>query len=261
MMMHLAAGTALFLISCGGGKTTAKVVDGHRAAAEPILAQLAALAPVVEKAPPVTENKLEVPAGVKLDFGFIVGAKHNASVVYLPRMTAPCDVKMTWPKVSSDARELVFSAPLEKAELWIQTPACALRGQPTPIGDDADLLEERFQTLEATKYVLVIKTTTMVHPAMTPMTEEEWKKVVGGDYKAGTKTTFTPGKLAGEARLYELATQKPLGGFTFSHESAPKVKVTNNDQTGTLGNELTQDAGFGIMKTLTTLAPGTEIRI
>jgi hypothetical protein len=260
MMIHLAAG-AVFLVACGGGKTAKKVVDDHRAAADPILAQLAALAPVIEKAPPVTENKLEVPAGVKLDFGFIVGAKHNASVVYLPRMTAPCDAKMTWPKAPADARAIEFSAPLEKADLWIQAPACALRGEATPIGDDADLLEERFKNLEATKYVLVIKTTTMIHPAMTPLTEEEWKKVSGGDYKAGERTTFTPGKLAGEARLYELATQKPLGGFTFSHESAPTVKVSGTDETGALGNALTQDAGFGIMKTLTTLAPGTEIRI
>ena len=261
MLSHLAASGAVFLMACGGGKTAKKVVDSHRAAAEPILAQLAALAPIVDKAPPVTENKLEVPAGVKLDFGFIVGSNHNASVVYLPRMTAPCDAKTTWPKVAGDAREIEFSAPLEKAELWIQDPACSLRGGTVRGGDDADLLEERFQKLESTKYVLVIKTTTMVHPAMTALTEEEWKKVSGGDYKAGEKTTFTPGKLAGEARLYEIATQKPLGGFRFSHESAPTVKVNNSDQTGALGTELTQDAGFGIMKTLTTLAPGTEIRI
>ena len=121
MMFHLAACSAVFLLACGGGKTAKKVVDSHRAAAEPILAQLAALAPVVEKAPPVTENKLEVPAGVKLDFGFIVGSNHNASVVYLPRMTAPCDAKMTWPKVAGDARELAFSAPVSYTHLTLPT--------------------------------------------------------------------------------------------------------------------------------------------
>lgn len=262
MKLHLAASLlAVDLIACGGGKTATKVVDDHRAAAAPILAQLAALAPVADKAPPVTENKLDVPAGVKLDFGFTASSRHNSSVVYLPRMTAPCDAAMMWPKDPSSAKTISFGAPLEHADLWVRDPACALRGDRPPSGDDAELLEERFQKLEATRYVLVIKPTTMIHPAITALTDAEWERVKGGDYAAGGKNTFTPGKLAGEARLYELATQKPLGGFTFSFESAPKVKVTGSDQTESLGIALTQDAGFGIMDLLTKLAPGTEIRI
>jgi hypothetical protein len=228
---RLAAGL-LFLIACGG-KSAGKIADDHRAKAEPIIAQLKALAPIAKAAPTLTATAWQLPPGVAVDFDMTMPneANANAGAVSLGTLADPCngDLTIKW----NDGKELAF--PLDKTDVWLRDPACLLATGKGKFGNedlDKDQVERKFKLLESVKYVLVVRPTSLVRPVIQD------------------KDQFTMGTIAGDVHLYELATQKDLGGFAFSVASADTIKVVGPSQSDQVAEDLTKDTRFELSKQL-----------
>lgn len=226
------AASLLFLIACGG-KSAGKIADDHRAKAEPIIAQLKALAPIAKDAPKLTTTAWRLPPGVTIDFEMTMAnrANANAGALGVEALADPCAGGnfAKW----EDGKE--FPVPLDRTNVWLRDPACLLatgKGRYGVEDLDTDWLEDRFKLLESVKYVLVVRPSSAIRPVV---------KTAG---------QFTMGMIAGDVHLYELATKTDLGGFAFSMSSADTIKVvgaTHNDQ---VVEDLTKDTRFQIAKQL-----------
>lgn len=229
--IKLAAST-LILVGCGG-KSAAKIADDHRAKADPIVAQLKALAPIAKDAPVLSTTAWQLPPGVTVDFDLKPAnrANANAAALGVETLADPCagGQYAKW----NDGKDLAL--PLDRTTLWLRDPACLLATGKGMFGNedlDKEQVEDQFALLESIKYVLVVRPTSAVKPAV---------KSAG---------QFTMGTIAGDVHLYELATKKDLGGFAFSVSSADKIKVVGSDQEGQLAEDLTKDTRFQIAKQL-----------
>ena len=58
------------------------------------------------------------------------------------------------------------------------------------------------------------------------------------------------GMISGDVHLYELATQKDLGGFAFAVSSADTVKVVGSAQNDQVAEDLTKDTRFELARKL-----------
>ena len=226
------AASLLFLASCGG-KSASKIADEHRAVAEPIIAQLKALAPIAKDAPQLTDTAWQLPPGIKVDFDMTVPnqANANAGVVTVGTLAEPCngDLMIKW----DDGKEVYF--PLDHTESWLRNPACLLATGKGRLGVedlDADSVERQFKLLESVKYVLVVRPKTMLRP------------MVKNDRE------FSMGMISGDVHLYELATKKDLGGFAFAVSSKDKVEVVGSRHNDQVTEELTKDTRFHLAEQL-----------
>lgn len=217
----------LFALGCGGSQD---VVAKHRAAAEPQLTHIAAIAKAVAAAPPTTVDRLEVPAGVVLDLkvvdigakfepgtGAPPNAKYNTAIVNEALLTRGCQPAPDgeWFRINSDA-----------ADEWLKGSACALAGKDA--GDPATV-DGYLHRLERTRYLLVLRTKVLDRP-----------KLAGGK-------TFTRGHVVGDALLFEIASEKALGGFGFEFQSADAVDVSKlYDEHDELTTKFLEDADQGI---------------
>lgn len=222
------------VLSACGGKSLEKLTDERRPKIEPVLAKLAALAPAVKAAPPVTTDGFTLPAGAKVDFDLDYGnvANANAAVVYAGALTEPCSGGdyLTW-----DSGRQLGQGPLDQTTSWLRDPACLMKTGKGRFGaEDLDRrrLDHQFTLLEQLRYVLVVRPTTLVQPVIKNASE------------------FSPGMISGDAKLYELATGKDLGGIKFTYASSEQIKVVGSSQQTQVEEDLIKETALGIAKQL-----------
>lgn len=218
--------TLLILAGCGG-ESVQSIVDAHRAAATAQLAKIAALAPAVEKQPLLTQDAWKVPAGVRLDFvpfgetydsdmRRAPSAKYNTAVVFEHQLAKPSTAEpLYW---ESAAKDLFLLSGIDHTDRWLLDPACVLettRGrydsEPVP-----SLLAEGFDWLERTKYLLVLRLRTRQPPGL-----------ILEELEAGEMKTFSGGRIAGDALLFEIDGATCLGGVAIEGRSDDQVEVRN----------------------------------
>lgn len=257
---HMTRGAlvALVLIACGGDRSAKDIAESHRKTAEPILAQVAKLAPVVAAQAPITTDGFQLPAGVTLDFIPYNNKAFNTGVAYAASLADPCGAEISWDKDPAMEKRIGLPRPFAEGVDWLRRPACLLAGPPD--GTLPEMATDAFAYLEKVAYVLVIRPTVARHPSMQGMTKEELDTYTTSGVLPKDRETFVGGRFAGDVLLYELATAKFLGGFAFAYESAAKVEVGSTGQTESLGYDLLSDAKFGMIKQIMALAPSTNIR-
>src|SRR6185295_7054116 len=122
-----------------------------------------ALVDDVSKRPPVTEDSVQLPSGVKLGFNFAVDqlAVFNAAVVYPGRLKDACKVQedVYWFEESRKPgyETQILSLPLDGSDYWLADPVCVLTtgkgrsGSPAP---GKSTIESALQYLPKVRYVL-----------------------------------------------------------------------------------------------------------
>jgi len=213
MRLHV---SLLFLVAgCTSGKD---VVSKNRDLIDGQLAKLQALSEDVGKRPAVTEDKLDVPGGVKLGFDPAVDrlGEFNAAVVYPGFLKDPCDgEEIHWIEEGrapgSDTQ--ILGAPFDWSQNWLGDPVCLLRKGTGRFGSEPpnkERVEDALKYLSRVKYALVprlrfLRPTYDIDPD-------------------GKVRTFHPGSIAGDLLLYELATAKYLGAVATAVTNAEKVR-------------------------------------
>src|SRR6266545_1794455 len=231
---------------CGGGSPSS-IADRRRAQAEPKIAALRALAADVDRRPPVTADGWTLPAGEKLDFIWHKNPAHNASIAYAVHLADPCtenDLKYD----NLDTSDNRFYGPLDDSENWLRGPACLLQNGTWLHGVkdvEAAQVNAAFDRLAATKYALIVRIRTAARPTL-----------VESEIKAGELETFHPGRVAGDALLYEVASGRLLGGFAFDVTSTEKVEVYDRDMHSQLESSLLTDLGSAMRDKIGKLPPG-----
>ena len=239
------------LVACGG-PSTGELAELHRVAGTTKLAQVVALAPSVAKLPPVTVEAWQLPAGLKLDFSWdpwdpasSARSAYNAAIAHESQLAQPCASDwITWPK-SVD----LFFVSIANAENWLIEPACLLETGKGRRGREPvfDTLNSGLLQLESTKYVLVLRMRTLLRPGL-----------VSAELEANKMESFEPGRIAGDAVLYEIATGAHLGGFAFDISNKSEVEVRDTRVTAQLELELTGNLKSEIVARLKPLGTPPE---
>ena len=190
---------ALALTASCGGESIGKMVDRHRAAAQPVLDQIKALAPAVQKQPVVTATEWKLPAGVRLDFS-PRGATYNAAIAFVEHVTALCDSE--WKNWKAGDRGSDLFDPQVHQQEWMLDPACLLTKGKAWWNEEPskDILEENLTQFERTKYILVLRLADLAKPGL-----------VYKELEQGKMEHFEPGHVRGDAVLFEIATGTYLG--------------------------------------------------
>jgi hypothetical protein len=215
-LRHRALVVALLLLSaCKSAEQ--KLLDANREKITAALGQLKALAPIVEKQPPLEEARWPV-AGAKVG--------ENTGVVWANVLTGTCnDMRTTYAADNSGSDYIHLD--VDRSEYWFEKPTCGLEGNENLI---MGLSEKDVETLIGMKYALVLRATVkeqaQLDPAEVAASLEAYQKTgKGTDIEH-----FIPGRLAGDALLYELATGKLVGNFPFDARSSDKVKASSTYQ-------------------------------
>jgi hypothetical protein len=247
----------LALAACGSSKSAKDIAESQRATAEPILAQVATIGQAARTQAPITGDGIHLPTGVKLDFIPYDNPAFNAGIAYPAELADPCAGAVSWDaNPMRPDRDRSMRPPLGDAN-WLRVTSCLLAGKSQ--GEGSDLAAEAFAHLAKIQYLLVIRPTEARRPEVAGMTQAELDEYTRSGKLPPDRETFSGGRFAGDALLYELATAKLLGGFAFAYESADKVEVVSDDQSE-VAYALLSDARFGIVETLGKLTPGTNIR-
>lgn len=226
----------LLLAGCGG-ESASTLADAHREAASKKLTQIAALAPIVERQPPLTEDVWNLPDGLKLDFvphaqTFLDNGmpapnpNYNAALAFQEHIANPSDGEsLEWQSGSKD----LFLLLVDKSDQWLLEPACLLATGKGRYGSEPviDNMKRGFDWLERTKYLLVLRLPTRQPPGL-----------ILQELQAGEMKSFTSGHVAGDAVLYDLESGALLGGFVIDATSRSEEEVRNADVHGQLRRKL-----------------------
>lgn len=241
----------VFTASAGCAESVKAVADKHRAASQPKLDKLKALAAAAQQQPPVIRDSFDLPPGVTLDFSQQVDRKdqHNALSVNVMYLADPCNADdQPWtPDPLPPGRDNYFRPPLDQSEL-LRGPGCVLARGPDAWGEQSPLvLNDAFIRMEKMLYVLVLRVRRAVRPVLPP-TEMEAPKV----------ETFIAGEIEGDALLYEIESGKYLGGMALDIRSKEKTMVRARAVADQLRSQLLQDASNTLYKKILELNPGSQ---
>lgn len=219
-----------------------KRIDKHRAKAAPVLAQFKALGPIIAKQAPITASQWDLPAGVRLSDtarvydgkgGSSLNPAYNLGITFVEYVDKLCDSGFRlWNPDYQGSGPLTFL--VERGDEWLLDPACYLaKGKPWWVTDwpPTDLVEERLQQFEATKYVAAIRIRD-IETAGLVMEEIEAKQI----------EHFRPGRIQGDVVVYELATQKLVGAFPIDASLPATVEVRSTGTHDQLNSMLTERA-------------------
>jgi hypothetical protein len=235
----------LALLTCGCD-SPAKRIDKHRAKAMPVLEQLKALGPIIAKQAPVTTAQWDLPAGVTLadqarvydgKGGSSLNPAYNLGITFVEYIDKLCDAGFRlWVPDYPASGPLTFL--IEHGEEWLLDPACYLvKGKPWYVTDwpPTDLVEERLQQFEATKFVAAIRIRD-IETAGLVMEEIEAKQI----------EHFKQGRIQGDVLVYELATQKLVGAYPIDASLPESVEVRGTGEHDQLNSMLTERADSAI---------------
>lgn len=213
---------ALLLIVVLGCKSDEeKLIEAHRDKLQAVLEKVAALAPIAEKEARLTTETWPV-AGVKWPTNVYTDPHGNALWLWSHQLVDPCANRdATFAEDNTGYDYIIFTqTQVSTTGGALQAPKCALAGE-----KDTGLDERAVKYVEGIKYLLVlrpaVKTSPMLDRAEVEASLEAYKKTGKGT----DVEHFTAGRLAGDALLYELGSNKLLGGFTFDAVSSDKLKV------------------------------------
>jgi hypothetical protein len=227
------------LLAAGCGESTKSIVEKEKAAAEPRLAQIAAIAADVPKQPPAKGETFTLPQGVALHFRW-AAPEHNASVTYDHALPDPCGTAELHWKDKPNAPD--YLGPLDTASDWLRPASCLVKtGKWWRDTENIppEMVKEAFTRLARTKYLVVVR----VAEAKCP--------VIGED------STFEGGHMAGDALVYEVEGAKLLGSFSWQVESKDTVEVKGGGQADQLMYDLLTDAAWVLRDKLGKAGPGT----
>lgn len=246
-MRHL---LPLLLLAGCGGKSVKSVVDAHRAAATAKLAKIAALAPIVEKQPTLVKDVWNIPQGVRLHYKPFVELynsdmsrdphpDYNTAIALEHLLAKPSTADhIFW---DSGNKGLFLLSGIDHSQEWLLEPAAVLETGARRYGSEpvASILDEGLSWLERTKYLVVLRVPTRVPPGL-----------VMEELKAREMKTFTGGRVAGDALLYDIESASFLGGFAFEGKSDEKVEVHDTYVHEQLASKLAKNAEEVIKKKL-----------
>lgn len=200
-----------------------KILDKHGDKLKTQLDKLAALSAIVEKEPPLATETWPVP-GVKWPANIYQNPDGNALWIWSNQLVDPCTNRTTtFAKDNSGSDYIIITdSTLTTTGDLLQYPGCALTGKK----ELAEGLDERaVKYLVGVRYALVLRPTVKDAPHLdsaevSASTDEYLKTGKGKDVEH-----FVPGRIAGDALLYDLATSKLAGGFKFDVTSSETVKV------------------------------------
>lgn len=199
---------ALALVACKSERE--KLVDAHGARLKVQLDHLAALAPLAARAPAiVAAPETGAPAwpppalrGARFEWG------GDGAVVFEHQLAHACDEPWTtFDKDHVSGRDFIIMTSFSTD--WLNNVACSVAGKNPNLADFGDqyLGEPDVQRALALKYVLAIRLRTIESPGF-----------------GATDRTFAPGRLAGDALAFELATGKLVGGFAIDVTNPPTLE-------------------------------------
>ncbi len=228
----------LLLAACGGESATA-LADAHRAASSAALARIAALAPIVEKQPALGEDRWKLPDGLRLDcvpFGERIAddgtrtpnPAYNTAIAFAEHLAKPGEAaSLEWQSGNKDT----FLLLVDKSDRWLLETAAFLEMGRGRYGSEPVLsnLKQDLDWLERTRYLLVLRLPTRQPPGL-----------VMQELRAGEMKTFTPGRVTGDALLYDLEKSALVGGFPIDVTSAASEEVRNANVHGQLAGKLAE---------------------
>jgi hypothetical protein len=217
------------------GESARQVIERHRQAAEPVLAQIRELGPIVKSQPPVTTTEWKLPAGVKLDFvpssyegqKVVPRPEYNTAIAYEEHVLGLCDSK--WKQWSEKPGDDHFPLQIHE-QAWLLDPACLLtKGTPWWMDEMPSnaIIDERLSQLERTRYVLVLRLRDLGRPGL-----------ISDELAQGEMKHFRPGHVKGDGVLFEVATGAYLGGFPIAVTLPDTVEVRDRDVHGQLALKL-----------------------
>jgi hypothetical protein len=192
-----------------------KLLDANRDAIVAALGRFKALAPIVAKTPSPKDTRWPI-ADAK------VGT--NTGILFAEALAGSCnDMRVTY-AFDNKGSDYV-SVDLDKSEYWYEKLTCAIEGnQNLMLG----FSQKEVDTLVGMKYALVLRLTTKQLPGLD-------KAEVAASLEAYQKTGkgtriehFDPGRVAGDALLFELATGELVGYFPFEAASSDTVEATRS---------------------------------
>jgi len=192
-----------------------KLIDAHRGQLVAQLDKLKALAPVVEKQPHLETAQWPV-AGVK------VGEGGTAQLIFANKLGHACGFMMPTYAPDNTGGDYVSLTYVDRSANWFEKVVCGVEGNEDLMGG---LMQQDVDTLLAMKHVLVVRPTVKQVPQVA---RDEAKASVDSYLATGKGKDiehFEPGRLAGDALLYELATGKLVGNFPFDVRSNATVEV------------------------------------
>jgi hypothetical protein len=176
--------------------------------------QLKELAPLVEKQAHPADPNWPV-AGAKVG--------ETAQVIWANKLTGSCNEMRTTYAADNSGFDYIHMLRLDLTDSWLEVPICAVEGNKELM---VGLRQGNIDTLLAMRFALVLKPTVKQIPHVN---RAEASASVDAYMKTGEGTDiehFVPGRLAGDALLYELKTGKLVGNFPFDATSSPKVEVS-----------------------------------
>ena len=207
---------------------TEKILEAHGSKLKPILEQVAALSPIADKAPKLTTETWPVP-GVKWSSNIYTDPNGNAIWLWSHQLVDPCKHEITtYAPDNSGSDYIIFTqSHVSTAGDALRGPSCAISGK-----HDGWLNEKAVKYVEGVRYLLVLRPDVKVKPEL----DEAERKASVDDYIASGKSKdvehFVPGRIAGDALLYELGTNKLLGGFTFDVKNGDEITIKDRGSPG-----------------------------
>lgn len=192
------------------GRSPADVVAEHRAAAGAQLARLEAVGRLAQEASPLASDAVEV-KGPPPEFPPALGRENAVALDAEHFEDLAADPK---------GFRLVATNRLADAVSLLRRGTLANGSAP----EDPARTEETLLRFLGLRYVLVLRTTGGIDPRTVDL------------------ITFTGGRWEGEARLYDLSTGTPAGGFRFVAENDQTVEVAQGDPSGGLAGNLRGNA-------------------
>lgn len=214
----------LLLLVCACKSDLEKLVARHHDKLEAQLDKAAALAPIVEKQPKLTADQWPVP-GVKFTNPYDAqDHSGNAFWEWSNQLVDPCTNWTTTYAKDNSGNDfiLVTDTLLDTTGGLLEKPSCALTGN---MQRAAGLDEKQASYLENARYVLVLRLAIKQKPELDQAEVKADVDAYIASGKGKDVSHFVPGRLAGDALLYELATAKLAGGFTFDVTSSDEVSI------------------------------------
>ena len=200
-----------------------KLLDAHGDKVKAQLTKIAALEPIVAKEAKLAEDHWPV-AGAKLPGNSYQDASGNTMWSWSHQLVDPCTHRFTTYAKDNEGMEFIIMADSRisttSADTATMYAKCAVDGK-----DSGGFDEKQALYLERVTYVIVLR------PEIKQAPELDRGEVMKDTdaYLKGEKgpgvSHFVPGRLAGDALVYELATAKLAGGFRFDVTSSESVST------------------------------------
>ncbi len=217
--------TALAVLGVLGCKSDVeKILDKHKDKLKPQLDKIAALSPIVAKEPKLTTDRWPVP-GVKWPTNVYTDPNGgNALWAWSHQLVDPCSNReATFAKDNTGSDYIILTeTQVSTTGDLLGLPGCAVAGK---LEQAAGLDEHAVTYLEGVTHVLVLRPEVKQVPELDKAESDASYESYMKTGKGKDVEHFVPGRIAGDALLYELGTGKLVGGFLFDATNSESVEV------------------------------------